>query len=162
MARRAPAAEAPQKEREARTLRLTRRFAAPVELVFRAWTDPEILSRWFGPKGFTVPDCALDARPGGAWHAVMLSPEGNEHRVGGVFTEVTPPRRLAFTWAWETDGARGHETEVTVELRAIGGETELTLTQRVFESVESRNGHEGGWTSSFDCLAETLAGEAAR
>ena len=106
---------------EARVLRLSRSFAAPRERVFRAFTAPAQMVKWWGPKGWTVPACTLDARPGGDWHTVMRSPEGKDHVVSGVYRQVLPPERLVFTWAWEGDGARGHETVVTIELFESAG-----------------------------------------
>lgn len=141
---------------ESLVLRLTRRLKAPRERVFRAFTEPARLVRWWGPKGFTVPEHAIDVRVGGAWRIVMRSPEGNDHVVSGVYREITPPARLVFTWAWETDGPRGHETVVTIELRAAGGETDLELTQEIFESENARDLHGQGWSSTLDCLAEEL------
>ena len=101
---------------DAPVLRLSRSFAAPRDRVFRAFTAPAQLARWWGPKGFTVPACTLDVRVGGAWRTVMRSPEGKDHIVSGVYREITPPERMVLTWAWEEAGARGHETLVTIEL----------------------------------------------
>ena len=68
-----------------RVLVIERIFNAPPSLVFKAWTDPQHLVHWFGPRGFTLPSCELDLRPGGAWRSCMLSGEGREHWVRGVF-----------------------------------------------------------------------------
>ena len=76
---------------DAPVLRLSRSFAAPRDRVFRAFTAPAQLARWWGPKGFTVPACTLDVRAGGAWRTVMRSPEGKDHIVSGVYREITPP-----------------------------------------------------------------------
>jgi uncharacterized protein YndB with AHSA1/START domain len=141
-----------------RRLRIVRTFAAPREAVFRAWTDPKQLVKWWGPRGFSCPDCAIDVRDGGRWRTVMRSPEGTSHIVGGVYREIVPPRRLSFTWAWSTDGKPGHETLVTVELNERGKTTEMVFTQETFESVDARNQHSQGWGSAFDCLDE-LFGE---
>jgi uncharacterized protein YndB with AHSA1/START domain len=109
-------AMAKPKPDDARVLRLFRSFAAPRDRVFRAFTVPTQMVKWWGPKGFMVPACVLDVRVGGAWHTVMRSPEGQDHIVSGVYQEITPPERLVFTWGWETEGVRGHETIVTIEL----------------------------------------------
>ena len=138
-------------------LRLSRSFPAPRERVFRAFTVPAQMVKWWGPKGWTVPVCTLDARPGGAWHTVMRSPEGKDHIVSGVYREVLPPERLVYTWAWEEDGARGHETVVTIELLETQGGTRLELTQELFESENARDRHNEGWSSSLDCLEDALA-----
>jgi uncharacterized protein YndB with AHSA1/START domain len=138
-------------------LRLSRRLPARREVVFRALTEPGQLSRWWGPEGFTVPECTLDPRPGGAWRTVMRSPEGRDHVVSGVYREIMPPARLVLTWAWESDGTRGHETLVTIELQDQGEATLLVLHHEVFESESSRNQHRHGWGSCLDCLERALA-----
>jgi uncharacterized protein YndB with AHSA1/START domain len=142
---------------DARVLRLSRTFEAPRERVFRALTERDQLARWFGPKGYTVPYCELDARVGGAWRATLRSPEGGDHTVSGVYQEIVPPQRLVFTWGWHgDDGTRGHETIVTLELHARGAATELVLVQQLFETAESCGHHEAGWSSSLECLADAL------
>ena len=137
-------------------IRMTRTFDAPRERVFRAWTEPEQLVKWWGPKGFTVPDHTIDVRPGGAWRTTMRSPEGNDHIVAGVYHEITPPERLVFTWGWETEGPRGHETVVTIELHERDGGTELQLTQELFENETSRDMHHQGWSGCMDSLDDAL------
>jgi uncharacterized protein YndB with AHSA1/START domain len=150
-------AMAQPKPNDALVLRLSRSFAAPRERVFRAFTAPTQLVRWWGPKGFTVPACTLDVRVGGAWRTVMRSPEGKDHIVSGVYREIMPPERLVFTWAWEEDGARGHETVVTIEFSETPGGTRLELTHERFQTEDSRNAHRDGWSSCLDCLEEALA-----
>ena len=140
-----------------RVLRLSRSFAAPRERVFRAFTVPAQLVKWWGPKGYTVPACTMDLRPGGAWRTVMRSPEGTDHIVSGVYQELTPPARLVFSWAWETEGSRGHETVVTIELVEVQGGTRLELTHELFETEDSRERHRHGWSGCLDCLEQALA-----
>lgn len=141
-----------------RTLIVRRRFEAPRERVFRAFTDPTDMAAWLGPKGFTCPECRLDVRVGGAWRACMRSEAGQDHNVSGVYREIRPPEKLVFTWAWDQpDGSRGHETVVTLEFKADGAGTELVLRQELFAETEHRDNHGKGWTSSFECLAEHLA-----
>ncbi len=141
-----------------RVLKLVRRFPAKPERVFRAFTDPKRLARWWGPKGFTVPVCEMDVRPGGRWLTTMRSPDGSDYTVSGVYEAIESPARLSFTWAWHEDGKRGHETLVTIALKPHGAGTELTLTQSRFESAGSRDLHEDGWSSALDCLVAYLRG----
>ncbi len=150
-------AMAKPKPDETRALHLSRILRAPRERVFRAWTDPAQLVKWWGPKGFTVPAWAMDVRPGGAWRTTMRSPEGKDHIVSGVYREILPPSRLVFTWGHETEGERGHETVVTIELFEVPGGTRLELSQEVFESVTSRAQHQHGWSSCLDSLEQALA-----
>ena len=137
---------------------ISRVFDAPRSLVFQAWTEPEHIKQWWGPRGFTTLSCEVDFRLGGAWRTCSRSPEGTEHAEHGVFREIVEPERLVFTQAWEdAEGKPKHETLVTVTFVEQNGKTLLTFRQSVFESVTSRDAHEGGWTSAFDLLVEYLA-----
>jgi uncharacterized protein YndB with AHSA1/START domain len=140
-----------------RDLVLTRIIDAPRELVFKAWTDPDQVARWWGPKGFTTIDYDMDIRPGGAYRLTMRSPEGTDHRKRGVYREIVAPERIEFTFAWaEPDGRLGHETLITVTFEAVDTKTKLTLHQRVFESVEWRDSHRTGWTSCLERFVEYI------
>jgi len=142
-----------------RTLVLTRTFDAPRELVFKLWTQPEHLARWWGPRGFEVMSYEADARPGGRYRFGVRSPENTEHRAHGIYREVQPPSRLVFTSAWEhPDGSPKHETLVTLTFEDTGdGKTRFTLHQTTFESMNSRDLHNGGWSTTLDLLAEYIA-----
>jgi len=137
-------------------LRIVRVFAAPRDKVFRAWSDPVELAKWFGPKGMTVPVCEMDVRAGGVFRACMRSADGDEHCVRGVYREVVAPQRIVFTWCWEQGELEGLETLVTIELRDQGQATELVLTHQGFPSAEAREAHNQGWSSSFECLDEII------
>lgn len=141
-----------------RELIITRVFDAPRSLIFKVWTEPKHLVHWWGPKGFTLPTCTMDFRLGGAYRFCMRSPEGTDHWLQGVYREIMEPERLVFTQAWEdAEGKPKHETLVTVIFADQGGKTLLTFHQGVFESVTSRDEHEGGWSSAFELLTEYLA-----
>ena len=85
-------------------------------------------------------------------------PQGTEYAEHGVFREIVEPERLVFTQAWEhTDGTPKHETLVTVTFVEQRGKTLLTFHQGVFESITSRDAHEGGWSSAFELLDEYFA-----
>lgn len=146
---------APAAERE---LTMRRTFEAPRALVFRAWTEPQHLAQWSCPRGFTMIENRGELRVGGAFFAWMRSPQGEDHRMRGVYREIVAPERLVFTHAWlDARGAPGPETLVTVTLAERNGRTEMTFHQGIFDSVASRDGHEQGWTSCFELLAELLA-----
>jgi uncharacterized protein YndB with AHSA1/START domain len=99
------------------TLRLERLIPAPPEVLFALWTEPAQLLRWWAPEGYEPSVDALDTKPGGRWRTTLRRPDGSGLATSGVYRIVEPPRRLAFTWAWEDpSGARGHETEVNGEL----------------------------------------------
>ena len=135
---------------------INRVFDAPREVVWKAWTED--MDQWSAPRGFTIPRSEGDLRPGGKWHATMVSPEGKELPLGGVYREIVPPERLVFTHAWGDDkGNPGPETVVTVTLTERGKKTEMNFRQTGFKSVESRSGHAEGWGECFDILEELLA-----
>ena len=99
----------------------------------------------------------MDVRPGGRWRHRLTSTEtGQDLWHGGVFREVAAPERLVFTFAWEEEGERGLETLVTVTFAEESGKTRMTFRQVPFQSVEERDGHRGGWTSTFDRLDRHL------
>lgn len=145
-----------------REITITRVFDAPRELVFKAWTDPKHLARWWGPKGFTNPVCEADARVGGKWHIVMRAPDGQEHPCGGVYREVVEPERLAFTnIATDKGGNPVIDGFTTVILEEQGDKTKLTLHTRGTAVVDYARaflkGMEMGWTMTLDRLEEELA-----
>ena len=138
---------------------LTRRFDAPRELVFAAFTDPKQVRRWWGPKDYPATHVEMDVRPGGRWrNCLTAAADGRELWQHGVFREVMPPSRLVFTFVWEEEGERGLETLVTITFAEDGGGTRLTLRQTPFHSIAERDGHGYGWSSTFDRLDEFLAG----
>ena len=140
-------AETPPLDRE---FTITRVFDAPRELVWRAWTDPEHMSRWFGPHGFTTPlaTVTMDVRPGGTFEFTMVSDDdGNEIPSGGTFLEVVEPERLV----WRD---RDIDLLVTVTFADLGDRTEMTC------HVVGRTGGAAaydGWSTMFDKLGELLA-----
>jgi uncharacterized protein YndB with AHSA1/START domain len=142
-----------------RALVITRVFDAPRALVFKLWTDPAHAKHWMGPRGFTATHFEQDPRPGGTWRACLREDDsGRELWQGGVVREIVEPERLVYTFAWDREnGSRGHETLVTITFAEHDGKTKMTFRQAVFETVGQRDGHQGGWNSSFDRLAEYAA-----
>jgi uncharacterized protein YndB with AHSA1/START domain len=137
---------------------ITRVFDGPRSLLFKLWTQPEHLARWWGPQGFTTIACEMDVRPGGAWFRCMRAPEGTLHTKRGIYREIVAPERLVFTYVnEETDGTLGAENLVTVTFEEHGPKTKLTLHQTGFDTASSRDAHEGGWTSCLERFAEYLA-----
>src|SRR4051812_34280377 len=105
-----------------RTLVVSRVFDAPRELVFRAWTKPEHVTRWWGPKDFTLPVCEQDFRLDGGYRFCMRAPDGVDHWVWGEYREIDEPRRLVFTWHREdAQGKPFNESVVTVTFDDHGG-----------------------------------------
>ena len=140
-----------------RVLLFTRLFDASRRAVFRAWTDPEQLTRWWAPEGFSVTFLKMDVRPGGAWRKCMRSPEGKDYWRRGVYLEVIEPERLVFTYISDdpvSDPA--HETVVTIRFEDQGAKTLMTFRQEEFESVAARDSHNFGWTSCMQRFAAYL------
>jgi uncharacterized protein YndB with AHSA1/START domain len=136
-------------------LTLTRIIDGPAEAVFRAWTDPVVLARWWGPGDFNTPEAELDVRPGGGYRIAMRSPDGaTTLRIAGTYREVDPPRRLVFTWRWEEGGPDDAESLVIVELHPQGARTELVLTHGGFDDAETAAPYADGWG---DVLPKLLA-----
>jgi uncharacterized protein YndB with AHSA1/START domain len=85
-------------------------IAASRERVFRNWTEPEQLTRWWGPGGFSCPAAEVDLRPGGTYRLVMLAPGGApQMSVTGTYRTVDPPALLVYTWRWDTGPAASNE-----------------------------------------------------
>ena len=137
------------------SLTLKRRLNAAPETVYAAWTDPQRLTRWFGPDAGSVTRAETDVRVGGRFRVVFHTEDGEEHDVSGVYREVVPNERLVFTWAWRSTPER--ESLVTVALRPDGGGTSLTLTHEQFFDEEARDRHEFGWTGTLDKLERLFA-----
>jgi uncharacterized protein YndB with AHSA1/START domain len=137
---------------------LTRRVAAPLEVVFRAWTDPKHLAEWWGPKGFTNPVCEADARVGGAIRIHMRAPNGVVYPMTGRFVEIDRPHRLVFaTAALDGEGRAMFEILNTVTFTPVDGGTEIFLTARVTSTTPAAPqflaGMSQGWSQSLDRLA---------
>ncbi|WP_437998911.1 SRPBCC family protein [Sorangium sp. So ce185] len=126
-----------------RDLVLTRIIDAPREKVFKAWTDPELLKKWFAPQPFTTPFAELDVRPGGASLIVMRDPQGNEYPNRGVFLEVVENERLVFTDAYTAAWEPSEKPFMTVILtfEDQGGKTKYTARARHW-TVADREAHE--------------------
>lgn len=143
------------------SLSLTRDFSAPIEKVFRAWTDPDILTKWFGPKEVTTQSVHIDLNVGGKYQLEMKTSEGKIHAIGGEFRKIEPPNKLVFTWILDPEGCDGSdgfnaETIVTIEFLDLGASTRINLNHDFLPSEKSKEEHMMGWTGSFDCLEAVL------
>jgi len=152
-----PAVGPPERE-----LVLTRVFDVPRALVFKAWTDPKHLVKWWGPKGFTNPVCEVDVRCGGAIRIHMCGPDGTVYPMSGVYREIIEPERLVFTSsALDKEGKPLFEVLHTVTFAEKGGKTTLTTKARILSSTPEGAsylpGMEAGWTQSLERLGDHLA-----
>lgn len=137
------------------SLTIRRRLNASPEKVFRAWTDPQQIMRWWGPSGVETIRAEVDLRVGGRFRKIARTPEGEEHEASGVYREVVPNEKLVFTWTWRSTPER--ESLVTVALKPDGGGTVLTLTHEQFTDEAARDAHQNGWTGALDKLEQYVA-----
>ncbi len=141
---------------DAPSLEIVREFNAPRALVFACWTDHAHMANWFMPEDMTVPHTETDVRVGGGFRTCLLAADGTEHWVRGEYREISENRSV-FSHGWEdSSGAVPHWTECTFDFEDLGAKTRLTFRQSPFLSPESRDGHAGGWTSTFDGLDRYL------
>ena len=142
-------------------LTLSRIFEARCDLVWMAWSRPEMTVRWLGPAEWPAVRVTQDLRVGGSWTAVLKSSDGDKTlRQGGVYRVVDPPNRLVFTFTWGDGHEDGPavETIVSIELTALSSQqTLMKFSQTGLKSPVSAGGHHHGWTSSFGRLDAWLA-----
>ncbi|MDX8350132.1 SRPBCC domain-containing protein [Cognatiyoonia sp. IB215446] len=158
---------------EQKWVRIEREFDAPIDMVWKMWTDPEMFRKWYGPNGMSVPTAEMDVTIGGTRKVSMLMQGADPARsmwFTGVYKEVNAPHRLVYTESMcDADGniispqAMGMPdsfpdiTEVIVELRDMGGRTQMTM---VHVGVPEGSPGAGGWTQAFDKLADLAASVA--
>ena len=138
---------------------MTRVFDASRELVFKAYTDPEMVAQWWGQRASTTIVDKLDLRPGGTWRFIQREEGGIEYAFNGEYREVSPPERLVSTFEFEM--MPGHVIVDTATFEELDGRTKVTVTS-LFANIEDRDGMlssgmEGGANESWDQLAELLA-----
>jgi uncharacterized protein YndB with AHSA1/START domain len=151
------------------TLVITRLFDAPRELVWKAWTNPENVMRWWGPRNFTSPTCKVDLRVGGKYLFSMRSPEGQNYWTTGIYQEIVPMERLVYTDSFADEQGNvvpathygmssdfPQEAQVTVRFEDHDGKTRMTLTQVGVPTDENYEYTKAGWNESFDKLADSL------
>lgn len=126
------------------------------ERIFRAFTEPAELARWWGPHGFTTPQIALDLRVGCAYRFAMRPPEGDLFHLSGEFLEIDPSRRLVYTFRWDEPVPDDRETVVELSLHAVGDATAVSLVQGEFATAERLELHRSGWTDSFERLRDLV------
>jgi uncharacterized protein YndB with AHSA1/START domain len=138
------------------TARIERSFDAPAEKVFDAFTSEEVMRRWWhADPDWETPVAEVDLRLGGAVRVVMRNPrDGADYGGGGVYTEIDPPRRLAFTWLWDGDDTR---QLIEIDFEEADGLTRVRFTHSGLWNEEAVRSHERGWGVALDNLARALA-----
>ncbi|MFL6467246.1 MAG: SRPBCC domain-containing protein [Pyrinomonadaceae bacterium] len=147
---------------------ITREFAAPRELVWKVWNEPEHIEKWFGPQGFTTRVKSQDFKTGGKWEYVMIGPDGLEYPFGGVYLEIKPIERVVSTDEFgEEFTERNPEmvmpkiTSVTTLFEDHGAMTRVVI-KTMHATPEDRKKHEAmdveaGWNSSFEKMDAYLS-----
>jgi uncharacterized protein YndB with AHSA1/START domain len=138
--------------REKPSLNLSRSYPVAPEKVWRAWTDPEALKKWWGPgPDQPVSAAELDVRVGGRFRIVFGGADGTAHECAGVYREVVPNRRLVFTWSWPRTTPE-RVSLVTIEFKRLPDGTELDFRHEQFFDEQARDDHKRGWTGLLDKL----------
>ncbi|MGZ7047255.1 MAG: SRPBCC family protein [Methanobacterium sp.] len=140
---------------------IEREFDAPRELVFKAFTDPELYKQWVGPRGLKTTIETFEPRNGGSWRYIQEDEDGNKFAFHGVNHEVLPPERIIDTFEFEGLPETGHVILDTLKLEALPGNRTKIVDQSVFQSVEDRDGMmqsgmEEGVNDSYERLDELL------
>jgi uncharacterized protein YndB with AHSA1/START domain len=142
------------------TLVLERRIAAPVSLVYSMLVDPDELRQWLGPRGYVVTKLEADARVGGRFVFRMRKDDGGDYGADGEYQEIVPNERVVLTWRWNEAPAGQSldrsETLVTMEVRADGDMTVLTLTHAQLPDETSAESHGSGWNDGLDKLVARI------
>jgi uncharacterized protein YndB with AHSA1/START domain len=150
-----------------RELLLVRLIPASRERVFAAYTQPDLLTRWWAPHPYRVSACEIDLRVGGAFNTTMLGPEGDEHPGQGVFLEIVPDRRVVFTDAFSAGWIPNPNPFIvaSIDLEDTEGGTQITATVRHWSVADCERhkamGFHEGWGKALDQLVETLGNSAA-
>lgn len=137
------------------SLTIKRRLNATPAEVYRAWTNPELLMRWFGPENVATQEVTVDARIGGGFRVVMREDTGERHEVSGTYVEVIENRLLCFSWSWITTPER--VSRVTVTFKPDGDGTILTLLHAQLFDEQAVKGHTHGWMGSLNKLEGLFA-----
>lgn len=135
---------------------INRHYAVAPEKVWRAWTDPQALSRWFGPGAASsnATLAEIDLREGGHYRIAFQSPDGEKHEASGIYQEVAPYSRLVFTWGWKSTPERVSRISIVLEPAADG--TDLHFLHDRFFDLQARDNHERGWQPFFVNLQDFL------
>jgi uncharacterized protein YndB with AHSA1/START domain len=142
-------------DRQQAQVSITRHYPVAPEKVWRAWTDPQALSQWFGPGKTVAPtEAEIDLRAGGRFRIAFSGSDGEAHEASGVYQEVETNRRLVFSWTWKSTPER--VSRISITLAPADGGTELSFVHDRFFDDQARANHQRGWPLFFDSLADFL------
>lgn len=160
-------------EQESKVPKFVRVFDAPREKVWRAWTEPELMKKWWGPKEFMCPDAVMDVRPGGKYKLSMSGPGFPKIWSGGTYKEVVPMDKLVVVDHFADEngdpiapkeyGMEGMPEEMQITITFAdqpGGKTKLTIAYADVIPDKYRTDMTSGWNSSLDKLAELVEGRS--
>ncbi|MGH2984668.1 MAG: SRPBCC family protein [Solirubrobacterales bacterium] len=143
-------------ERREFELRIERTFDASAEEVFDAWTSEEVLKRWFhSAPDWDTPTAEVDLRVGGKVRVAMREPDGTEHAMGGEYTLIERPNRLALTWSFDENP--GNQQTIELEFIEREGRTTVVLINSGISTEKRRDEQDWGWNGCFDSLDRALA-----
>ncbi|OYU95894.1 MAG: ATPase [Burkholderiales bacterium PBB5] len=144
-----------QQQQAPAQVRIERRYPFAVDKVWRAWTEPQALSLWFGnSQPGAVTEAEINLQVGGRYRIVTRLPDGGTNEVSGEYQQVLPHRRLVFTWAWRSTPER--VSRVSIDFVAQDGGTALHFVHDQFFDEQARINHERGWTTIFKQLDAAL------
>jgi uncharacterized protein YndB with AHSA1/START domain len=133
------------------TALVERSYDVPAQAVFDAWTNPEVMRRWWhAGRDWDTAVAEADLRIGGKLRVVMRTPDGTEYGGGGEYTEIDPPARLAFSWRWDGDE---NSSLIELDFHEEDGTTRVALTHSGLPSEESARSHTEGWQEALENLA---------
>ncbi|TDQ11204.1 SRPBCC family protein [Pedobacter metabolipauper] len=157
-------------EQNKKELQITHVFDAPVELVFNAWTDPEILVKWYAPDGCTIEFKSLEVTENGSFHSCIHDPVHGDCWITGVYREVTFPEKLVFSMVLSNEAGESvgsldagkpedwpKEIMTTVRFTPVGDQTELTIHQTVNEEEAKQTGAYQSWIKMFNILNRLIS-----
>lgn len=149
---------------QTKALVITRTFDAPKQLVWKAFTEPEYVKKWWGPENYTAPICQIDLRVGGGYFYCMRSPEGKDFYSKGIYRDIVSQQRLVMTDSfadekgnivpasyYQMPGDWPMELEVKISFKEEAGKTKMTL-EHIGLPAEIFDMCEEGWNQSFDKL----------
>jgi uncharacterized protein YndB with AHSA1/START domain len=134
-----------------------RRIKASANRVFAAWTQPDQLRAWWGPRPVTCEDASVDLRAGGPYRIVHRLPDGSRLTIRGEFRVVEPPRKLVYTW--RMDDGSGEASLVTVRFESVGDETDVVVVHEEIPNESVRDSHERGWYGCLEGLGRHFGGD---